>query len=557
MANYRNKSKANQKMSKNQSKTWRKRAQSMAKDDNYQDAFADMQKSKFPQNRVIPKANDPQWYFKDERILEDVASFSFSHPLGSDLHPNDVYSTAKNYVVTGGFNAVPGVLQLEIALTPGISKDAQSPINLAAQNVYSFVRYKNSGASNYDAPDLMMYLIGMDSLYSCWNWMKRIYGIASTYSQTNYYLPQAMLALDGVDWENIYAHLADFRAYLNMAANRISSFCVPATMTYMVRHSWMFSNIYADGDTTKSQIYQFSPSYFFAFQETASTKGGQLSAMNVLYSNPRYTISSDNFWNYDTLRGFMDNLINSLQYSEDIGIMSGDILKAYGEGNLFKLSLIDPDYKVEPVYSKEVLTQIENSHRVGLGSLTEYKITQDPNTNFIIFNPSGSLGNQFNKMHLNFHWNNPTPKEVMVATRLMAFSDGTHFTAMGSEVVAHEYMAYRGQYSFADWYQPYSPTGITSLQITDLNAEALVFSTMNTGLFGNLLKELLANIIFDWSPTVRLIYYDAESGGSITPEHPAYDTIPLKDYDNYTTIDSQDLEAMHLLALLTEFDVPR
>lgn len=164
----------------------RRRKNSSNESNNYQDKFADKEfekgfdkgryeskgSKKFPSNKMKSdqKFNDPSWYYNSEQILRDVASFSFMKPLGYPLrYQNQVGPTAgSNTVMMNGFSGfVPGVLSVQVGLTPGISTDSQSPLNLAATNIYSFVRHKNSGSRNYDSPDLMLYLLAMDSLFSC------------------------------------------------------------------------------------------------------------------------------------------------------------------------------------------------------------------------------------------------------------------------------------------------------------------------------------------------------------------------------------------------------
>lgn len=402
---------------------WGSPAKQDAALDNYQDAAEKREYEKGKRagekfaHDIVHVGNDPSWYFKDPKILSDVASFSFNKPLGTNLNV-PVYNSGNS---TSGYLAtVPGVMSIHIGLSSGVSTDAQSPINLAATNVYAFVRYKNSGAANYDAPDLMLYLIAMDSVYACWNWMKRLYGLASTYSQRNKYEPRALVAANGVDYDDLIANLADFRAYLNMAANRISAFCVPATMTYNVRHSWLFSNVFKDGDTGKAQEYMYVPSYFYTYDETSSPQGGFLDLKPILVAfNPES--ASQTYYKVSDLENILNTMINNLQYSEDAGIMSGDILKAYGPSNLFTLSTFDADYRVDPAYSKEVLSQIENARPVFMTSTdyTSMKIVQNPDTNFINHTPivSGKNGN-YHGQYLNFHWENPTPEDVVRATRL-------------------------------------------------------------------------------------------------------------------------------------------
>lgn len=531
---------------------------------NFQDEFARRQKAKgereedykFKSERKLTQQdaqNDASWYYKDAQILKDVASFSFNKPLGTNLNLTRTYTTNP---VSGAFTSVPGVMALEIVPAPGISDDAQSPINLAAQDLYTFVRYKNSGAANYDAPDLMMYLLAMDSLYSAWNWMKRVYGIASTYSQRNFYLPAALYGMEGLDMQNIYANLADFRAYLNMAARRISAFCVPATFTYMVRHAWLFSNLYTDSDTAKAQVYMYMPKWFYTYDETSSPQGGMLKP--IFFGNGTYTQKATGV-TWTQLTSMLDTMINNLQYSEDIGIMSGDILKAYGEGSLFKVGTFDADYQVSPVYSKEVLTQIENADYLNpifltLATDNTFAIVQDPNTNFITYRPMvKSTAGAEEGHHLNFHWDNPTPEDVMVATRLMHAERSGKVGAdtyiivesCGSEIVTDVYVGRFAQQVLSNYLTPAVNNGGQTYYINSVTAP-LFINGQATDL-PLLTLQILSQITFDWCPMMVLEYKNTTGPVTVLAE--------LRDWDNYVFLDEQDLEALNTVALLSEFNI--
>lgn len=502
-------------------------------------------------------SNDPQWYFKDEQVLRDVATFSFNQPLGSKLHFYDYRIPSTTVGNTIATSTVPGLLEMRIGLTPGVANDAQDPINLAATNLYSFVRYKNSGAANYDAPDLMMYMLAMDSIYTIWNWEKRIYGFASTYSQRNRYMPVAYMRANGVDFEDIMENLADFRAFLNIKANEIKSFCVPATMTYLVRHSWLFSNIFKDSNTAKAQQYMYTPEWVYTYDETTSTSGGVLKPIAVLNEYNPETATTMPF-NFKALKTLLNNLLENVNYSEDIGIMSGDILKAYGEGNLFTLSNVTEDYKIEPVYSEEVLTQIENAEVVSLGvdDLDNFIITQDPNTNFVKCQPYISANVPRAGGFINFHWENPTPQQVIVASRLKpaltvvsAVSPyKTNFTSMGSEVAVAAYI-----HVFAptgDWSSATAVTDQLTLRSVAIPFTGSMYYITPVGNEESVCKYLSVIsmlIAFDWAPSMNIQYFNGTKFMCVGT---------TRDYDNYVLLNNYDLDSMNLLAILTEFNIP-
>lgn len=540
------------------------RAEREAARGNYQDAFADKERAKgmkkFPWDKADPN-NDAKWYYKAKAVLDDVASYSFSTALGRRIHFEKMFPAVPGVTAGPGSGGatIPGVMAIQVLPVPGISVDAQSPINLASQNVYSYIRYKNSGGKNYDAPDLMLYFYAMDNLYAAWNWGKRIYGYTSTYSQTNTYLPEALAVADNVDLSSFRSNLADFRAFMNIAADRISAFCVPATFSIMIRHSWIFTNLFKDSNTRKAQTYMYTPGGFYQYDETSSPQGGRL---NLIGLNIKGTESKVTFSSYMQM---LNSMINALQYSEDIGVMSGDVLKAYGESNLFTLSLISADYRVEPVYSKEVLTQIENAIFFGYpqfiaDNISTFDIYQDPDTNFIKFQPvldigATTLAAQFGNF-VNFHWDNPTSEDVMVATRInMAYvyddsNTGHHtltFTDCGSELAFRcniIYLAPEATLNTVDSGGPLSP------QVLSVHTAAFGNAGYTNAQEVDYAFVVWAVSAFDWAPQV---YFRLWTGA--TPQQSLI--MPsFRDWDVFTYCDANDYEAMNLLALLTEFNVP-
>lgn len=148
------------------------------------------------------KTNDPTWYSSDPALLRDAASIPFSWPVGTpiDLNVPDVSKMRWS---------VPGICALDVVPVYGTNESKTSALNIAANSLYSFVRHANSGHSNYDAPDLMLYVCAMSQVYSFINYMMRAYGLANLYSQKNRYLPAGLLQASGIDHSKIIDNLAD------------------------------------------------------------------------------------------------------------------------------------------------------------------------------------------------------------------------------------------------------------------------------------------------------------------------------------------------------------
>lgn len=588
---------------------------------------------KFPVDSIQEKDyNDWKWYAKNEQMLRDAASFSYNRPLGSGIDVSSVFTPTQSFsaamansqdgpnvdsfdFVNGASSGeVPGIMTFITALTPGVSKSYRSPINLAAQNVYSYVRYMNSGAANYDPNDLMLYLLALDSTYAAWNFLKRAYGLIQSYSQSNWYMPRALLESQGFDVDDLYQHIADFRLYLNTTAARLMSFCVPANMSLFIRHSWIFSNIWADSADAKAQVYQFIPAYFFKYNETGSKFGGQLLATEWC----RWDTASSTFPSHDKpvqpvtfqqIQTYMNALIDALYMSEDIGIISGDILKAYGQGNLFKLTAVTEDYSVQPVYNEEVLNQIHNAtilfntyhsqwFQSAASPIGMFNITQDVDNGLLLWNPdfattdSSGLSATVSKHGtiLNMPWNDVTPANTMVGSRLaVAFEgalDSTTFPgtndpfkmeleSVGTEMILTAYISFYNNNSTPATLLHYGFETISDTFVSFYRINPAVddmTSAANQASYRQMILQALTNVQermavlslltnFDWHPLVLPVLQSnvAKAFPENTGGHASYQiTLECQfgDMNTWTVIHQSELENLHLTAIMSEFNIP-
>lgn len=334
-------------------------------------------------------SNDPNWYATDPALLRDAASYPFSWATGPIINPEPVdFSYWKNAEVTTGklnlsdFSA-GGLQSIYLIPSIGSSQDKDSPINIASFSLFSFVRHANSGASNYDAVDLMQYVLAMSSVYSYINFCQRLYGMAFTFSQRNSYLPEVMFASVGIDYADIRANLANFRLGLNILINQAASFAVPNTIPLLVRQSFVYSGLYTEGSSIKDQMYIYNPSGFWYFQYSSDDLSGYLkllpfySSSETNYNDPKEYLTSTGtlFWrdnaklrDHKFLLDYGTFLMKNLVNNQDFKIMSGDIYKAFGN-NTISLASVPEAYQILPQFNIGVLEQMSNATILGKDQL--------------------------------------------------------------------------------------------------------------------------------------------------------------------------------------------
>lgn len=490
-------------------------------------------------------SNDASWYAANNQLLRDAASFSFNNPLGNRVPTYLDETSPDNY-------SIPGVCVFYLTPTVGVSNDGSSAVNIAARNIYSYVRHANSGHSNYNSPDLMMYILAMSNIYSGLAFMERIYGVMRTYSQVNRYLPKALLSAMKVDYDDIQNNLADFRYYINNFVTKVGSMCVPSEMSYIKRHIWMYSHVYRDGEPDKSSMYLYSPQTFYKFSAFTSQKGGEL--VSVPFGNGTGT---NNYMTFKDMKNYFNPLLDAVIKDEDMNIMSGDILKAFGENGVVKISTIPEDFSIEPEYDEEVLMQMHNITIQPITSApgsspTFPSITQSDN--IILYQPyfrlpvSGQLTPGFRAFVDFKHAGWIDPNMVMVGTRLTnvvpampATSPGVAVSTCGSEMCTNFRLI---SFSLINGVWQESVDGVTTYTNMPI---ALTGSTPH-----NTLHEIDRLTKFDWSPLIW--YYTTNGEGAAQTLGHRY---LVGDVSNYTTMGLSDLTKLHDTAILSEFSVPQ
>lgn len=367
-------------------------------------------------------SNSPEWYGGSGLLMRNAANISFHTGAGRPVsfHRDDgsVYE----------YNPA-GIMVFNTLNCPGAASDWNSPVNLAARHLYTFVRHVNSGHSNYDAVDLMMYITLMDNAFSYYAWMVRVYGTMRTVLLRNKFTPVGLVKAMGCNYDQLASCMADLRYYINLYATRLNQMAVPADIPLFQRHMWMYSNIYADAPTEKAQFYIFKPYAFWRYVVSATER-------YVEPSIPVPSAGDEYLFQLNHITTYGDIILNQLLQREDFNIMSGDIMKAYGD-KLFKLNVIDEAYQVIPVYDPEVLLQIHNANIAHIDSLTDddfsatltesWRITErlydNADAGALHFSPMVA-SNRFSDAlasdkFIDMPMQDPDPSNIAVATRLM------------------------------------------------------------------------------------------------------------------------------------------
>lgn len=453
--------------------------------------------------------NDASWYFNVPEVADSAAAISFSNPIGYPIMDLDS---------TGSSVRFPGVMTFNTIPVIGENGDGSAPINRATRLLYDKVNYKNARNRSYDPADLMIVQYCIASAYMWHAHLKRLYGILNTSSYINAYIPEGLIEALGFD-ESIRWQKDELFFHLNTFALAINKYAVPLGMPFFERSCWLFSNVFMDTANAKAGLYAFVPSVLYEYNETGSELGGTadpFGVQNGLTMNMIKTIST--------------SILDHLQGSQDLNFMSADVMQAY-DGNVLQIAATPIEYAVVPVYSPEVLNQIHNIKtvlpKVGNQAM---KIQQDT-AGFVKQDITIARGwtSTPGQQLLDLINDNPSPQDVMVATRLMPVVDSKGVLKYsGTEIISgiNVYTFGKGNSTYYNYMDSDNYQGVV-----------------------NAIKAFIDISKFNMSPSFKMHFQDPDVSSNFIDGY-------LSDVYNYTTVSASDLRNMHMAALLSEFSVP-
>lgn len=501
-------------------------------------------------------------YTSNPQLVKDAGSLAFAQSLGTSLsmtsHAN--ITLASNLSLPPVY--MPGIGIINLRPSYGGSADPVSPLNMAARKIYSFVRHANSGRSNYESSDLMIYLLQMNEILKIYSWAKRMYGIAMLYNDKNRFYPRGIIEPLGMIFDHLIQNLAEFRYGLNAFAIKLNSLNIPLNMALFTESLSLYSSLFLDGEDAKAQTYVFTPSDYYQYDATGVNTGGSLKLVRFEPSDP--TIAKKTVTQILTL---LNSMLDPVLQDEDMNIMSGDILKAYGEGSMLKLQPIAEDFITIPVFDKDILAQIENATVTYSPNLTTaqreaMRISQENQQLYLRSFYSGEDPTFTLSKVISSRNDNPSPEEVLNMTRFAFMAPVTSTTSIGTS--SFRYFNHDG--AVTGTLPLISGTHIvTSIDIVQLrNGNPVIHAGM--GVAPVAVYDVVDPEYADFA--LREMAYSSLTLGSnfnFFPIRPTYEVKTTNgrytitgftgDIQNYTVLSYEDLKKIHETALLSLFGI--
>lgn len=491
----------------------------------------------------VPSWNDPAWYMHNPELAESVARLPFASYPGTDISLGQAKGSGMGATWRDVSMMVPGIMTIDYYPTVGQSLGVNYPASVAGTQLFKAVRKNFSGTLRADAPDFVMWVLGMDGVFSYLSYLRRLFGLVSYVTSQNRYFGEEVLIAFGFTKDEVGALLNNkiqLFSYINQLIKESYAFGIPSSIDYVTRHFWMNDKVYTDADWIRGGIYMFNPQGFFKFDATKYETGGSVSVVNWQHpSDPNDIVLTLFQFGRDLMEGMLSDVTNL----EIQGYMN----KAFEGVPTFQVAPLTYDHLPEIVKDDEVLLAIHNIRPVpGSLNVETLEVTQDPNINAVLSKPTTTLGDDarhiYLKPMLDIMSHSPTASEVLIATRLMCavtVSKDTDTTAnilCGSEIVTN-----------VSRYVKVVAGNTVVKSMTPVDLTVTVTGAPTLAKFNPLMDNIAELSKFDWHPLLYMVSDGQEAG-----------TTPIVrifgDLYNVTPVDLTDLQRIHEICLYSEFN---
>lgn len=545
-------------------------------------AFNNMRERDRDERREPKADNDVSWYTRYPELSVAAASFPYPYRPGMTLPLGSISGVQYNgQTFTGNMSSkIPGVLAMEWLPSLGYSQTATDPASVMAKEVYGKVRKAFSGALNADAPDFVMYLLSLDGIFSYIGALKRIYRVLTAWSPDNYVLPDTLLSAMGIVESEVQSLRSDKTRLwqcINTLVLQSRKFTCPAVMDYFNRHYWMNDNVYTDAASINSQFYVFVMNGVYKFGELAMPNGDMAGGLVMTPTPWNWDMRKNNTTQYvtvDTLYNFGLELINALVAWDEAYEINGYLSRAFEGSPNFIVDELPIDQPFNPVYSEEVLVQIENSRTApaaekflmqNAANYAGFNITQDVLTNAVLCDPHfTAVYDSYYEVSgqgysippvLSARMDQPTVANNIIASRLQTVVrsvDGAAGNVVHLQCASECALCWKMYRKQASFTEPAQPVAQQPVALTTITTASGTTTRKDNGVAANTsyFNDLAA---FDWHPFVYFVRATVNvNNGTAAPA--VINVQIVGDHHNVTTITLNDLVNLHTICLYSELN---
>jgi hypothetical protein len=356
-----------------------------------------------------PMNNDVSWYFDNAVLAEQVSSISFNQFIG----------TAKTFDFTEFNPPVAAAL----FLNPSVGwMDESDPtytgVNQQGIKLYTALSSGNAKTTQYAPQDVTTLILALGEVISLSEAARRAMGLAFTYNKRNWAYAADVIRMAGFDPVDLFSNLAAYRIRFNTIINKVNKIAFPDNIRWFKKCSYLYSHLFLDSESPMSQTYFYRPYSTWIIDET----GDEGTILRTKQLN--LTESMDSF--LDKLEEVIDAILSAATFQ----YIYADILRLYGDAQLYTLPFLTEDYIVVPEYDPLAKLQINNAIITGEPNATERDLNVTPkndvwpvaSTNKLAYSPEFTTKKHPRKAVLNFphSMGNPDVVQRIEASRFVS-----------------------------------------------------------------------------------------------------------------------------------------
>lgn len=389
--------------------------------------------------------NDPNWYFEDATLADQVSQLSFQQLGGLPIFYENRNFSVPNLVKIF-LNPCPGVIRTQDYDNPDLNKT--SGINLAGFRIFSMLSAYTGRIATYGPQDISTMILAMGEVISMMEWIRRCFGIANASSMRNRSYPREALRWGCmVDDSDFFVSYADYRNRFNTYVTLVNQLPIPKGIKYFDKCAALYEKVYLDAESSMAQSLITVPFTTWTLDEESDQRGTILKTTKWA-SNDQFTDPITTPRKMGDYLDILDGMIGALLNSSTLQVVYTDLLNlAVKQGQEFwKLDFIPDGYLVVPEYNEGVLLQMHNAAMTGAPSVqtseiatphvTPYNdVVPNPNSNTLYYNPAfGTLyliANQHSRtgdsIIIDMLTSNPDVVSRVECTRYSSISGTVHF----------------------------------------------------------------------------------------------------------------------------------
>lgn len=485
--------------------------------------------------------NHISWYTQHPDLVEAAAKIPFAYQPGRSIPVKQYgsdYESAIEY---------PGIMCMDFVPSVGYSDEVQSPINVAARELYGRIRKNYSGSLEADAPDLMMYVLAVDALNMMIEDAKRAYYLINQYTPYNTMVPKGLINMLGWDFDDLQSNKVLFYQYINTAVAMTSRFLVPDYMPIIQRHAFLNANLFFDSPSAKAQIYCFKAKGIHQLDDVDTTTKLKFT---IYHGDENITV--EDWWSK------FNSAISQLMNWDTSYTIVGYLQRAYQDGKFLVPSPVLQNAVIQPVYDEMVALQIHNLTSVPIVTDMGFMdITQDvEHGNVLVHTPRALPYGDIKLLEgtiLDMPGSaQPSAAETIIATRLSSVIkeddpiDRNDVAIDGGTEIVVGFTVSTDQEGFGagEIFETTSFRIGANDQIGSGDIQEYVQSITKLVRTASLMST------FDWHPTL-VAFQIQQSGETDIFGNTVY---PISQLENFTHVDSATIANLHRMCIYSEFD---